>query len=474
MKRNNTNKHNKHTDGRPAYVSDFEANERIAEAFIQAIESGDVREWRKNWGVYGTADALYYAVLDGDVAAMAYDRKPVNLASNFFNAFCEIPAGFYVTMRQLKARKEGLRKGAKGVPTYELKCVFHGLTEQERQIVENAKPGALDALRANPEAHIDMPRDAELGNMSGRRVVWDRVKDRPAYLLPLYVLTYLYRVEDMKNPLDVKALWHVGERPETREIATIEAAEAVKDSYIARCGIAYRETCEGNAYYSPAAHAVTMPKRNTFEDSGAYYQTMFHEMGHSTGHRMLLNRATLNGSYSWGHRTDNYSREELVAEMSSCMTLDGLGMLTPEIFANSAAYLKSWGQELKAKIRHSITKQTQSAIEASRLVLGLDQKHAWKGPERIEEPEAEAAQEAEAPKQKEIVKESGKGRLGRSVARYLTNKGITHTVDAAITFADIDEAGFDPLCSESQEAHDAAYARLAILKRKATACAVAA
>lgn len=460
----------KAADARPACVSDYEANVRMAEAFIEAIESGDVGKWRKNWGTYATPAALYYAVVDGNVAAMAYTCEPVNLASNFLNMFCEIPAGFYVTMKQLKAHKQGLRKGAKGVPTYELKCVFHGLSEEERQTVERVKPGALEALRADPDSHVDMPHDAELGQLSGKRIVWDRFHERPAYLLPLYVLTYLFRVEDMKEPIDVKALWNVGERTASGIVATVEAAEAVKASYIERCGISYRETTEGNAYYSPAAHAVTMPKKDTFESSEAYYQTMFHEMGHSTGHPKLLNRATLNGSYSWGHRTDNYSREELVAEMSSCMTLDGLGMLTPEIFANSAAYLKSWGEELHAKIRHSIAKQTQSAVDASRLVLGVDEKHAWKGPERTEEKPEEAKQQAkDAPKGKEY-KESEKGKMGRSVARYLTNKGIAHTVDDMLTFARLSaaqEAGFDPLCCESPEAIEAAYARLATLMRKA-------
>lgn len=57
-------------------------------------------------------------------------------------------------------------------------------------------------------------------------------------------------------------------------------------------------------------------------------------------------------------------------------------------------------------------------------------------------------------------------KLSSSVAAYLTHKGVRHTVEPSLTFAELDalQDACDPLALESTQAYTAAYERLAVLK----------
>jgi len=56
-----------------------------------------------------------------------------------------------------------------------------------------------------------------------------------------------------------------------------------------------------------------MPNRERFETVNAYFQTLFHELTHATGHVSRLNRPTLTETGRFG--SNPYCKEELVAEM---------------------------------------------------------------------------------------------------------------------------------------------------------------
>jgi antirestriction protein ArdC len=103
------------------------------------------------------------------------------------------------------------------------------------------------------------------------------------------------------------------------------------------------------AYYKVASHHVQMPIKNQFTNktglSGDYYKTLFHELVHSTGHEDLLNRKTL--VETSGFRSENYSKEELVAEMGSMFLVGLLDIETTDNDENSQAYINGWLTELK-------------------------------------------------------------------------------------------------------------------------------
>ena len=71
-------------------------------------------------------------------------------------------------------------------------------------------------------------------------------------------------------------------------------------------------------------------------DGESYYGTMLHEMTHSSGHESRLNRLK---PAAFG--SDEYAREELVAELGSAMLASRYGM-AKHVKEESAAYLKSW------------------------------------------------------------------------------------------------------------------------------------
>lgn len=125
---------------------------------------------------------------------------------------------------------------------------------------------------------------------------------------------------------------------------------------------------EGRAYYRAVDDYLHMPLPAMFPVKERYYQTLYHELVHSTGHKLRLNRAELNNTDSFGSST--YAREELTAEIGSCFLCAETG-IEPDI-ENSAAYLQSWMQRLEAD-PELIVKACSRAEKATRWILGNEE-----------------------------------------------------------------------------------------------------
>lgn len=96
------------------------------------------------------------------------------------------------------------------------------------------------------------------------------------------------------------------------------------------------------ASYSLLNDIVKMPHRKDFEKEEFYYSVLFHELGHSTGHESRLNRKEC----TKGHfGSENYSKEELIAEMTASF-LCGNCNIEMETLKNSTAYIQSWLRKL--------------------------------------------------------------------------------------------------------------------------------
>jgi len=128
------------------------------------------------------------------------------------------------------------------------------------------------------------------------------------------------------------------------------------------------------AWYRPSTDAVGMPARNTFDSAEAYYSTLFHELTHSTGHASRFGRDGIEQLNTFG--SESYSKEELVAEMGAAM-LAGFAGIERSTLANSAAYLKSWIDVLKADSRMVVFAASQ-AQKAADYILGKIQPDAGK------------------------------------------------------------------------------------------------
>lgn len=98
---------------------------------------------------------------------------------------------------------------------------------------------------------------------------------------------------------------------------------------------------QDKAYFSITKNEIVVPEKAQFKDGESYYGTLWHEMTHSTGIEGQLNRIkpTAFGS-------DEYAREELVAELGSALVAQRYGM-SKALKEESCAYLKSWLEQLK-------------------------------------------------------------------------------------------------------------------------------
>lgn len=126
--------------------------------------------------------------------------------------------------------------------------------------------------------------------------------------------------------------------PRNSEASPIEDAERLVAGYEDAPQIVHKN--DGRAYYSPARDVVSLPEMSDFDSVEHYYGTLFHELVHSTGHESRLNRDIKNGFGG-----EQYSREELVAEMGAMFLCSEVGLETT--YDNSAAYIGSWIKALQ-------------------------------------------------------------------------------------------------------------------------------
>ena len=146
---------------------------------------------------------------------------------------------------------------------------------------------------------------------------------------------------------------------------TLEAAQEVIYDYLSREGVKLTHSEGDRAFYRPATDEVLLPIRKQFISTAEYYSTVFHELTHSTGHPSRLNR--LNRPSFFG--TEDYSKEELVAEIGAATLVNHVGLETDHSFRNNAAYIQNWLQVLKDDKRF-IVSAAGKAEKAVNLILG--------------------------------------------------------------------------------------------------------
>lgn len=133
-------------------------------------------------------------------------------------------------------------------------------------------------------------------------------------------------------------------KDELKDVDPIPEADEIIDSYVKREGINYQEIASNEAYYSPLGDRVVVPMKSQFQNANEFYSTAFHELTHSTGHKTRLDRIHV-GVAAFG--SEEYSKEELVAELGAAGMLNLLGIEIPETFKNSTAYIQSWIKALR-------------------------------------------------------------------------------------------------------------------------------
>lgn len=150
----------------------------------------------------------------------------------------------------------------------------------------------------------------------------------------------------------------------------VEAAEAVIRRYLEDDGPEWSNANPDRACYMWALDRVNVPPLTSYEDVNEYYNTAFHEMGHSTGHGSRLARHFADAPGDCVFGSPDYSKEELVAEMTCAMLCAIAGTDTPGVTKNSAAYLAGWIRKLKGDPKLAVQAGAQ-AQHAADLILGV-------------------------------------------------------------------------------------------------------
>jgi len=157
--------------------------------------------------------------------------------------------------------------------------------------------------------------------------------------------------------------------PEPREINPIPAAQAVVDRYISEGGPRLHVGGD-RAAYAPLLDQIVMPQQRHFKDDQAYFATLFHEMTHSTGHHSRLGR--FGQDMVIPHfGTQDYSKEELVAELGSAMLCAHAGIDQVSQIEASAAYCNHWLGVLREEPKFLINAAAQAQRAVDHI---LDQK----------------------------------------------------------------------------------------------------
>lgn len=178
----------------------------------------------------------------------------------------------------------------------------------------------------------------------------EKEENRTMSILRYYIV---YKASDVKNlPQKMIAISSDNEN-------IITAEDIVSKS---QCEIKNVFGCD-RAYYSPSDDCIVVPGIQQFKSSESYYQTVFHEMIHSTGHEKRLGR--IKNAHFADHE---YSKEELVAEIGSAILMEYAGIRNELSDKDNVAYLKSWMDALKNNMNLIVVAAGQ-ADKASEYIL---------------------------------------------------------------------------------------------------------
>jgi antirestriction protein ArdC len=154
------------------------------------------------------------------------------------------------------------------------------------------------------------------------------------------------------------------EKIPTFEHDPIEEAENIIKGFMNKPSLSWEQT---GAWYKPGLDHVNVPPMKDFPKIEEYYNTFFHELCHSTGHRSRLNRDGITGTHKFG--SQDYSKEELVAEIGASM-LTGFAGFSDVTFENTAAYIQNWLEVLKNDTK-LVVRAGSAAQKAVDYILGV-------------------------------------------------------------------------------------------------------
>lgn len=296
----------------------------VTDRILAQMKNGII-PWRKPWASVGTDNP--------DEVAVSHETGK---HYSFLNQLLCGGPGEYVTFNQVQKLGGKIKKGEKS----RIIVFWH-------QYVKKAK----DEIITTPE---DAPEDENV---------------RYGWYLKYYNVWEINQCEGIESRW--KKVEGVTEEPRLKPEA---AAEKIIEEYLAQPSHPNLVIKVSNkAYYQPSTDTVVAPQLSQYENVAEYYSTLFHEMGHSTGHKDRLNRKGVVDMDFFG--SHQYSQEELIAEMTAAMLCHKAGLDSEKAFVNSVSYIQHWFNSLKKDPKMFITAAGQ-AEKAAKWILGIKEEQA--------------------------------------------------------------------------------------------------
>ena len=298
--------------------------EEIADRIIELLDKGELPPWEKGWRNSKSGDPVN-----------AITMKPYRGINRWLTLITQQSMGYddprWLTYRQAEALGGHVRKGEKSTTIIFWKRVPFRQREDGDE-VQNQAP----ANNGGP------PDESEIR---------------------LYPILRSYRVFNLEQTQDCK----VKPLPpaETTGHDPIEMAEAIIAGMPNPPQMEFYENANYVPHYQPATDVIRVPKMSRYLNLEDYYNTVFHELTHATGHSKRLDRFSQDANTGDLHA---YGREELTAAMGSAMLAAHAG-IEAELVERDASYIRHWRDTINAD-KPMIIRSATLAQKAVDLILG--------------------------------------------------------------------------------------------------------
>lgn len=299
------------------------ALQKFSDMLIARMEQMKESKWKKGW-------------TDGRTAQFGLPQNLVGRPYTGSNAFlCQIHTTMehyrmpvYLTIKQIRDAGGMIKKGEHSIPIFKWDLRIKDkdgkkLSESDYRNMtkeEQAECTVRPYLKVYNEWNIDQTNLEEV-NKEKYDAILNRFKSEP-----IKDEVGMYKNEAFDNLLK-------------------------EQSWV--CPIEYEKFNE-SAFYSPKRDQIVVPSKkqfnisntpeDVFKDGMEFYGTTIHEMARSTGHESRLGRDGIVKIDQFG--SDQYAKEELVAELTSALIGNAMGF-DSRIRENNIAYLQNWIGSLK-------------------------------------------------------------------------------------------------------------------------------
>ncbi|PCH54395.1 MAG: conjugal transfer protein TraC [Flavobacteriaceae bacterium] len=284
-------------------------HEELAEKIIKQLESGTA-PWIKPWEP-GEIELPY-----NPVSGTRYR------GANILALYGE-PDPRWMTYKQASANGWQVKKGEKSTRVQYWKIYDERIKRDDngQKVLKDGKPVMVKVMREFPTV----------------------------FHASVFNASQIEGIPELENQKQPKHEWSDG----------LRAEEIIRHS-----GAEIKHKNGDRAFYSPINDEITMPEKGQFSKPHKYYETVFHELGHWTGHSSRLSR-DLTGARG----SDQYAKEELRAEISSFITAGELGLGHDP--SQHYSYIKSWVKNIKEDAKE-ITRATADAEKISKFIMAFE------------------------------------------------------------------------------------------------------